>query len=100
MEGEDRDAARQAREQRIVLRRIEEVDVVDAELAAAPGDVRAERVCEKLRAEADSKARQTAPHGIAKLAACVERDVVDTETAAEHDRAVEFVDGRESVRAF
>lgn len=52
------------------------------------------RVCEKLRAKADRKTRQTAPHGIAELTAYVERDVVDTEASAEHDRAVELVEAR------
>jgi len=93
MKGEDGDAARQVREQRIVPRTIEEVDVVGAELGATSGDAGAERIGEKLRTEADGKARQATLHGIAKPAAGIERDVVDAETATEDDDAVKVAGG-------
>ena len=71
-----------------------------AELGAPSGDLGAERVGEKLRAEADGETRQTAPHGIAKPAAGVERHVVYVQTATEHDCAVELVDDRERLVRF
>jgi hypothetical protein len=80
-----------------VPRRLEEVDVVDAELGVPSEHRGTESVGQELSAKANGEAGKTAPHRVAEPAAGIGRDVIDVEAAAEHDRAVVLESSRQGL---
>jgi hypothetical protein len=94
---EHADSAWQVGEQRVLPRRLEGIDVVDAELGLAPEDPRTESRGHELSAEANGETGEIAPYRIAEPATRIGRHAIDVEAAAEDDHAVVLVNRRQNV---